>query len=82
MWITDAKARKILFDQIYQKGDMRELCKLIKLLYAAPEFFHKPLSLTDKNFLKKIKTNVFDEFAVSLDISPTEIEPFIKPYLI
>ena len=61
---------------------MKELCKLIKLLYADPEFFHKPMSLTDKNFLKKIKTNIFDEFAVSLDVTPTEIEPFIKQYLV
>lgn len=82
VWITDAKTRKSVFEQIYQSGDMKELCKLIKLLYAAPEFFHKPMSLTDKNFLKKIRTNVFDEFAVSLDVDPSEIEPFIKQYLI
>lgn len=82
VWISDAKARKIMFDQIYQSGDMKGLCQLIKLLYAEPTFFAKPMSLTDKNFLTKIKTNVFDEFAVSLDVQPSEIEGFVKQYLI
>ena len=82
IWINDAKARKLMFEQIYHSGDMRSLCQLVKLLYAEPEFFSKPMSLTDKNFLNKIRTNIFDEFAVSLEIEPKEIEEFIKQYLI
>lgn len=82
IWINDAKARKLMFEKIYHSGDMRSLCQLVKLLYAEPEFFSKPMSLTDKNFLNKIRTNIFDEFAVSLEIEPKEIEEFIKQYLI
>ena len=82
IWIADAKTRKQKFDEIYQSGDMKGLCQLIKLLYAEPEFFAKPMSLTDKNFLLKIRTNVFDEFAVALEIAPTEVEEFIKKFMI
>lgn len=82
IWTNDAKARKLMFEQIYHSGDMKGLCQLVKLLYAEPEFFSKPMSLTDRNFLNKIKTNVFDEFAVSLEIHPKEIEEFIKQYLV
>ena len=82
IWIADAKTRKQKFEEIYQSGDMKGLCQLIKLLYAEPEFFAKPMSLTDKNFLLKIRTNVFDEFAVALEIAPTEVEEFIKKFMI
>lgn len=82
IWITDAKTRKLKFEQIHQSGDMKGLCQLIKLLYVEPEFFNKPMSLTDRNFLNKIRTNVFDEFAVSLQIQPKEVENYIKQYLI
>lgn len=82
IWIADAKTRKQKFDEIYQSGDMKGLCQLVKLLYAEPEFFAKPMSLTDKNFLLKIRTNVFDEFAVALEIAPTEVEEFIKKFMI
>jgi hypothetical protein len=40
------------------------------------------MSLTDKNFLLKLKTHVFDEFAVALEILPTEVEEFIKKFMI
>lgn len=82
IWIADAKTRKQKFEEIYQSGDMKGLCQLVKLLYAEPEFFAKPMSLTDKNFLLKIRTNVFDEFAVALEIAPTEVEEFIKKFMI
>jgi RNA polymerase-interacting CarD/CdnL/TRCF family regulator len=82
IWVSDAKARKLMFEQIYHSGDMKGLCQLVKLLYVEPDFFAKPMSLTDKNFLTRIKNNIFDEFAVALDVHPSEIEGFIKQYLI
>ena len=81
-WITDAKTRKLKFEQVHQSGDLKAICKLVKLLYIEPEFFSKPISLTDRNFLNKLRTNLFDEFAVSLNIHPLEVESFIKKYLI
>ena len=82
VWVSDAKTRKLMFEKIYQSGDMKGLCQLIKLLYAKPEFFNKPMSLTDRNFLNKIRTNVFDEFAVSLQLHPLEVEGYVKQYLV
>ena len=82
VWIADAKTRKLKFEEVYQSGDLKGICQLIKLLYAEPEFFAKPMSLTDKNFLNKIRTILFDEFAVSLQIKQTEVEEFVKQYLL
>ena len=58
-----------------------ELCKLVKLLYVDETFFKKPLSVTDKGLLTKIKNNIFDEFAVSLSINPIDVEQYIQKYL-
>ena len=82
IWITDAKKRKQMFESIYQSGDIRGICQLVKLLYVEPTFFAKPMSLTDKNFLNRIRTNLFDEFAVALQIKPTEVEDFVRQYLL
>lgn len=81
VWISDAKTRKQKFEEIYQNGNLKSLCQLIKFLYVEPDFFAKPMSLTDKNFLLKIRNNVFDEFAVSLEIDPSEVEEFIRKFM-
>lgn len=78
LWINDARARKQMFEEIYHSGDVKGLCKLVKLLYINDESFNKPMSITDKNFLTKIKHNIFDEFAVVLEIHPDEVEQYIK----
>ena len=67
---TVIKIAKQKFEEIYHSGDMRGLCQLVKLLYVDSDFFAKPMSLTDKGFLTKIKHNIFDEFAVALQINP------------
>ena len=82
VWIQDAKTRKNKFEEVYKSGDVKGLCQLVKLLYAEPEFFVKPMSLTDKNFLLKIKTHVFDEFAVALELLPNEAEEYVKKFMI
>jgi dephospho-CoA kinase len=79
--IQKAKTRKQKFEEIYHSGDMRGLCQLVKLLYVDSDFFAKPMSLTDKGFLTKIKHNIFDEFAVALQINPEEVEQFVSRYM-
>ncbi|MDY2889480.1 MAG: CarD family transcriptional regulator [Candidatus Caccosoma sp.] len=80
-WISDSKTRKQKFEEIYHSGKIMELCKLVKLLYVDETFFKKPLSVTDKGLLTKVKNNIFDEFAVSLSINPIEVEQYIQKYL-
>ena len=79
---SKGKKRKQMFESIYQSGDIKGICQLVKLLYVEPTFFAKPMSLTDKNFLNRIRTNLFDEFAVALQIKPTEVENFVRQYLL
>ena len=80
-WISDSKTSKKKFEEIYHSGKIMELCKLVKLLYVDETFFKKPLSVTDKGLLTKIKNNIFDEFAVSLSINPIDVEQYIQKYL-
>lgn len=78
VWINDAKTRKLTFEKIYHSGDIKGLCQLAKLLYVEPTFLSKPMSLTDRNFLHKIRNILFDEFAVALNVFPENVEEFIK----
>ena len=78
IWVNDAKARKLIFEEIYHSGDIKGLCKLVKLLYLSDDSFSKPMSITDKGFLTRIKNNIFDEFAVALEIHPQDVEVYIK----
>ena len=81
IWVNDTKKRKISFEEISNSGDIKKICQLVKLLYADATFFIKPMSLTDKNFLTKLKTHLFDEFAIALNILPDEVETFIKQFM-
>ncbi len=81
IWYNDAKTRKIKFEEIYHDGNIEGLCQLVKLLYVDADFFTKPMSLTDKGFLIKIRNNIFDEFAVALDILPQDVEQYVKSFL-
>lgn len=81
VWSNDAKARKLMFEEIYHSGDIRGVCQLVKLLYAEEGFFSKPMSITDKNFLYRLRTHLFDEFAMALNMFPLEVEKFIEKYL-
>ena len=81
IWITDAKERKKKFEEIYYSGDVKGLCQLVKMLYVSEDFFAKPMSLTDKSFLSRIRSNIFEEFAVALDITPEEVEKYISIHL-
>ena len=81
IWIQDAKKRKLMFEEIYYSGDVKGLCQLVKLLYVEQDFFSKPMSITDRNFLTKIKNNIFDEFAVALELEPKDIDNYITTQL-
>lgn len=81
VWISDAKKRKLMFEQIYKSGDIVGLCKLTKLLYYSPESFDRPISPLDRDFLNKIKTHVLEEFAIVLDVSIEQVEDYIHTVL-
>ena len=81
VWISDAKSRKLMFEEIYHSGDLRGICQLVKLLYADEKVLTKPMSITDKNFLHRLRNHLFDEFAMALKMLPQEVEPFIEKYI-
>lgn len=81
IWISDAKTRKLMFEEIYHNGNVKDFCRLVKILYMDNETLTKPLSLTDKNFLYKIKNHVFGEFALALNIGVNDVESYIEKFL-
>lgn len=83
IWHTNPKQRKTIFKEMYDTGDPIKTFILIKSFETKKEEFaneKKSLSFTDENFLKEIKKNLYNEFAVSLDIKVDEVEDFIKEH--
>lgn len=78
--ITEFRARRNAFEELYRTGDIEKHCQLIKSLYLLDLEFKtksKTLPYKDKEYFEKLKNTVYDEFANALDISPEEVEIFI-----
>ncbi len=81
VWYNDSKIRKQKFEEMYKSGDLKLLCQLVKSLYLQNEELKlnkKTLSIIDREFLDKIQAEIYQEFAVALQIKPEEVEGFIK----
>lgn len=84
IWYVNPKIRKTEFKEMYDTGDPIKIFTLIKSFEAKKaELINekKTLSFTDESFLKEIKRNLYNEFAVSLGKTPEEVEMLIRSYL-
>ncbi len=84
IWITNPKIRKTKFKELYDTGDPIEIFRLIKSFEKKKKELEKEnkfLSFTDESFLREIKTNIYNEFSVGLNIPCSEIEKFIVNHL-
>lgn len=80
IWITNPKIRKTKFKELYDTGEPVEIFRLIKSFEKKKRELEKEnkfLSFTDESFLREIKTNIYNEFSVALNIPSSEIENFI-----
>ena len=80
IWITNPKVRKTKFRELYDSGNPVEIFRLIKSFEKKKKELEKEnkfLSFTDESFLREIKTNIYNEFSVGLNITSNDVENFI-----
>lgn len=84
IWIDNDVKRKEEYRKIIEKGDRRELVRLIKTLYEKSVELsnqHKKLHSADERFLKDAENILYDEFAYSLDIPREKVVDYIKQHI-
>lgn len=84
IWIDNDFQRKEVYRKIIDKGDRKELVRLIKTLYTKSSELseqHRKLHSADERFLKDAENMLYDEFAYSLNIPREEVVPYIKQHI-
>lgn len=83
-WEDDPKLRKARYSQIISRGDRQELIGLIKALHSHQLRQHacgKKLNLSDEQSLRMAERMIHDEIALSLDLLPDQVLPYITSQL-
>lgn len=81
IWITNPKIRKTKFKELYTSGEPKEILRLIKSFVKKKDEFKndkKTLSFTDENFLTEIKTNLYYEISLALNLSFDQVDELIS----
>lgn len=81
IWITNPKIRKTKFKELYTSGEPKEILRLIKSFVKRKDEFKndkKTLSFTDENFLTEIKTNLYYEISLALNLSFDQVDELIS----
>ena len=81
IWITNPKIRKTKFKELYISGEPKEILRLIKSFVKKKDEFKndkKTLSFTDENFLTEIKTNLYYEISLALNLSFEQVDELIS----
>lgn len=79
-WDDNPKERKALFSRIVSGGDRLELIGLIKALRSyerSQRAAGKKLNMSDEQSLRLAEKLIRQELAVSLDLPPEQVEPYI-----
>lgn len=80
IWIQDLKQRSKKYRQLVNKGDCKDLIRIIKTLKQKEQENlqnKKKFSLTDKDILATATKRLHDEFAFALGLSTEEVNDFI-----
>lgn len=80
-WIENNNQRANSFNAIIRKGDREEIAKVANTLLRRKrllEMNDKKLSNRDTNILNTIQNNLFNEMAISLDMSYEAVEQKLK----
>ena len=80
LWIENEPERKECYKKIIAKGDRQELIQIIKALYLHQQEQSakgKKLHAADERYFKEAEKLLYDEFAMVLNIKPSQVLPFI-----
>lgn len=81
IWFNDQKIRKVEFEKIYRSGDIYMICQMVRSLYLHNEelkLAKHTLSMLDREYLNKLKEEIYQEFAIVLDIPYEKVEKYIE----
>lgn len=80
IWIDDERQRSTTFKAALKTGKNEEWIKIFKTLYlekTAKSAVGKKLSKTDEDILNTAERQLYEEFAIALNISTDEVIPYI-----
>lgn len=80
IWIDDASARAVRYQQILMGDDRREIVRMIKTLYLHKQALKdekRKMHIADERFLRDGEKRLHDEFAQVLDMKDDEVIQFI-----
>lgn len=80
IWIKDDRERNQIFKAILKTGQSHEWVALIKTIYLEKQertYFGRKLMQSDEDIMKAAEKNLYEEFAVALNISPDEVVSYI-----
>ena len=80
LWMDDEKKRNIEFKKMLKSGKCEELIKLLKSIKFSrknAKTTGKKLNKIDNDIMKEAERLLNEEFAISLNISPNEVNSYI-----
>lgn len=84
IWINDDKQRNEIFKAALRTGKNEELIKIIKALHIAKEkrsVIGKKLRKTDEYIMETAEKQLHEEFAIALNILPSEVGSYILGHI-
>lgn len=81
VWIENNRERNVSFKAALKTGDSEEWMKLLKTLYVEKQEKSdagKKLCKSDEDIMKTVERNLFEEFAIALDILPDQVSSLIE----
>lgn len=79
-WYKDLKTRRDKFSALLMNGSTEDMCIVLKSLYVQQKNItedSKGLHLMDYDYFMKIKCNIVEELALSLNLTKEEVEKVI-----
>jgi CarD family transcriptional regulator len=83
LWIENEKLRENSYKEAISSADCQKLIGVIKALYERNRermAQGKRITFVDDRYLKEAKKNLFDEFALALNIEQDEVENYIMAH--
>ncbi|KDR96718.1 transcriptional regulator, CarD family [Peptoclostridium litorale DSM 5388] len=80
MWVNDDRKRNTDFRAALRRGTSEDYIKIIKTLYLEKKeksAAGKKLRKMDEEIMKAAEKQLYEEFAIALNLSPSEVVPFI-----
>lgn len=84
VWIDDVRQRNEFFKAALRTGKIEELAKIIKTINLEKKeksIVGKKLTNTDEDIMKIAEKQLYEEFAIALNISPDEVGSYILEHI-